>query len=60
MCPDDYETRHPQDLLQVRKEDTSVPFSRTEPPDTFVDVQYITIYVDDGYVDDDYFEELDI
>ncbi len=57
VCPDDYETRHPQDLLQVRKEDTSVPFSRTEPPDTFTTVYYINDYIDGDYWESDYVEE---
>lgn len=40
VCPDDFEMRHPQDLIKVRKEDTSVPFSRVEPADQFVVMYY--------------------
>lgn len=40
VCPEDFEHRHPQDLIKVRKEDTSVPFSRVEPADQFVVMNY--------------------
>ncbi len=64
VCSDDWEPRHPQDFLRTRQDKISVPFSRPEPPDTFVSVGYITIYVEDGYVETQngelYVEELDI
>lgn len=41
VCPQDYEQRHPSDFLRVRKENTTLPFSRPEPEDTFVSVSYI-------------------
>lgn len=44
VCPEDYETRHPQDLIKHRAEKTSVPFSREEPTDTFTTVNYTDIY----------------
>lgn len=57
VCPDDFEHRHPQDLIRVRQDRISVPFSRPDPEEIYVAVSYITIYVDDGYVDYDYFVE---
>lgn len=37
VCPQDFENRHPQDFLRVRREQISVPFSRPEAePDTFL------------------------
>lgn len=41
VCPDDFEQRHPSDFLRVRKENTTLPFSRPEPTDTFVSVSYV-------------------
>jgi len=41
VCPDDFEMRHPQDFLKARKDQVSVPFSRPEPPDQFVTVNYV-------------------
>lgn len=35
VCPEDYEYRHPQDLIRVRHEKQSVPFIRIELPDVF-------------------------
>ena len=40
VCTLCYEPRHPQDLLRVPREQISVPWSRPEPTDTFVDVSY--------------------
>ncbi len=36
VCEQDYEERHPLDFIKVRIEDLTVPFSRPEPPDTFI------------------------
>lgn len=36
VCASDYETRHPMDFMKNRSEQDSVPFTNTEPPDTFV------------------------
>ena len=57
VCPDDFEHRHPQELIRHRVEDISVPFSRPEPTDQFATVLYINDYVDGDYVDSDYIEE---
>ena len=35
VCSEDYETRHPQDLIRVPQEDTSVPYS-SPPQETFI------------------------
>lgn len=40
VCHLDWETRHPQDLIKIPKEDTSVPWTSPEPADTFVAVTY--------------------
>lgn len=39
VCKDDYETRHPQDLIRIPQEDTSVPYSNPESY-TFIEVTY--------------------
>jgi hypothetical protein len=36
VCKEDYETRNPQDFIRAPKEDTSVPWTRPEKPDTFI------------------------
>ncbi len=54
VCEDDFELRHPQDFIKHKAEKISVPFSRPEPPDQFVDVGYIDLYVDEEYVVEDY------
>ena len=35
VCSDDYEQRHPQDLIRLRPERTSLPWARPYPTDTF-------------------------
>lgn len=37
-----FETRHPQDFVRAIKDDQSVPFTRPEPEDQFVTVDYIS------------------
>lgn len=37
VCPDDFEHRHPQDLIRVRGERIGVPFTRIEPTEVFND-----------------------
>ena len=41
VCSDDWEPRHEQDFLKVRQDKLTVPFSRPEPPDQFVTVNYV-------------------
>ena len=57
VCPDDFETRQPQDFVQTRQDKMTVPFSRPRPPDVFVVVPYPLYwdsnYVMDGYIDGD-------
>lgn len=36
VCKEDWETRHPQEFLRTPKDDQSVPWTRSEPSDTFV------------------------
>lgn len=40
VCSNCFEERHPMDLLRVRKENVTVPFSRPEPPDIHISVTY--------------------
>jgi hypothetical protein len=42
VCKEDFETRHPQTLLRVPTDNPSLPWSRPEPPDTYINVPYIT------------------
>lgn len=42
VCKEDWEPRHPQDLIKQPKEDTSVPWTSPERSDTFI--------ADPGYV----------
>ena len=37
VCNDDYETRHPQDLIRVPRESGPIPWSSPEPADVFLD-----------------------
>lgn len=36
VCKDCWETRHPQTLIRVPKDDSSTPWSRPEPTDVFI------------------------
>lgn len=38
VCSDDYETRHPQDLLRVPRESVDVPWVRIDPDESFVSI----------------------
>lgn len=38
VCDSCWEPRHPQTLIKVPKEDSSVPWARPEPTDVFVSV----------------------
>lgn len=41
VCRSDYEQRQPQEFIRARHEDTTVPWTRPEPPDTNILVCYI-------------------
>ena len=58
VCEHDYETRHPQDFVRAKTDKIMVPVTRPRQPDVFTNVSYIAFYVDSGYVEDKYFEEL--
>lgn len=58
VCSDCFELRHPQDFVRARQDKISVPFTRPRPIDIIPDVPYYTIYVQDGWVDKNYFQEL--
>jgi len=51
VCPECWEPRHPMDFIRSRADKISVPFTRPQPEDQFADTSYVTIYVDDGYVE---------
>lgn len=40
VCEHDWETRHPQDLIRVSAEITTVPWARPESTDVFIQVSY--------------------
>ena len=52
VCKEDYEERHPMDLFKAREEKTGVPFTRPEPTDQFVTVNYVadTVGVQDDTI----------
>jgi hypothetical protein len=41
VCNDDWEHRHPQDLIKVPKDDQTVPWAAPEPADEFITVDYV-------------------
>ena len=53
VCPDDYETRHPQDFVQAKQDKISVPFQRPIPTLLFTTVPY-NIYWDSQYTQNNY------
>ena len=58
VCPDDFEHRHPQDYVKAKIDKITVPFTRPIPPNVFIPVINIIFYVEEGWVDTNYFEEL--
>lgn len=40
VCPKDWEPRHPQDFVKGVRDNQSVPVSRPEAPDAFVEIDY--------------------
>jgi hypothetical protein len=62
VCKSCWEPRHPLDYIRARKEESNkLPFTRPEPPPQFINVPYITVYIDPDYIEnqglDTYFEE---
>lgn len=61
VCGDCYETRHPQDFVKAQTDKITVPFQRPIPTLLFTNATYISIYIDEDYVEDHgmqtYFEE---
>ena len=41
VCDKDFELRHPQELLRGKKERISPPWTRPEPADVFITVDYV-------------------
>lgn len=41
VCPKDFEFRHPQDFLRSKIDKIAVPFSRPQPVDQFVTINYV-------------------
>lgn len=48
VCPDDYETRQPQDFVKAQTDKITVPFTRPIPTEIFITVPYI-LYWDSNY-----------
>lgn len=42
VCKQDYEVRHPQDYMRGPRGEKGIPWSRPEPADRFVTVDYIS------------------
>lgn len=42
VCEDDWETRHPQELLRTVKDTQKLPWTKPEAADTFIDVCSVT------------------
>jgi len=61
VCGDCYETRQPQDFVKAQSDKITVPFQRPIPVLLFTSVSYVTLYVDEDYIEDHtpqtYFEE---
>ena len=45
VCSTDFEHRHPQDYIRGNKPEKAIPWSRPEPADRFVTVDYISTAV---------------
>jgi hypothetical protein len=58
VCTPCWETRQPQDFVKAKTDKITVPFTRPRSVDVFTNVNYFIFYVDDGWVDDKYFETL--
>lgn len=41
VCKKDWEPRHPQDFLKTQPDNQSVPWTRVEPSDVFIEVDYV-------------------
>jgi len=53
VCREDWEQRHPQDLLRVQREQISVPWARPYPAtDTFVTTDVLEIEYTNPYNED--------
>lgn len=53
VCKEDWEQRHPQDLLRVQREQISVPWARPYPAtDTFVTTDVLEIEYTNPYNED--------
>ena len=52
VCHGCWEPRHSMDFIRARTDKITVPFVRPQSTELFADVSYVTIYVDDGWVED--------
>ena len=55
VCPEDYETRQPQDFVKAQVDKITVPFTRPIPTLTFTTVPY-NLYWDNPYTANNYIE----
>lgn len=46
-CKWDWEPRHPQERLRAVHDDQSVPWTRSEPSDTFINAMYVELSTTD-------------
>lgn len=59
VCPDDFETRQPQDFVKPRQDKITVPFVRPIPEYVFVVISY-NLYWDSPYTVSGYVEGDDV
>lgn len=52
VCDKDWEQRHPMDFFKMPDEVIAVKETRPQAQDVFTNTSYVTIYWDDGYVQD--------
>ena len=56
VCPNCYETRHPQDFVKAQSDKITVPFTRPIPEYVFIVVPY-NFYWDTGYTISGYIDQ---
>lgn len=42
VCREDYETRHPQERIRPIPDQNKLPWTRPEPTDSFITIDYVT------------------
>lgn len=49
VCDKDWEPRHPQDFLRAVQDQAPLPWTRPQPTDTFVQVNFDFLMKEDGF-----------